>query len=153
MKRADEQEIPDQYEELSKFLDLVFQKDQSDPQRSNAPICYEMLINRQNEFIGTPLEKAFWNAVSLEAFHMAQSEAMEGHIENTLRNLEIACEASHKGIRKEWEAYVKGTYCYFKDDIEGLKREIPNAGGNKDTLQRLLNGYMARGGINYKEDY
>ena len=153
MNKPGQQEIPEQYEHLVRFLDQVFQKDQSDPQRTNAPACFAMLMERRDEFIGTPLEDAFWNAVSLEAFHTAQNAALIGDNKEAVKNLETAYTASHKGISREWEAYVKSTLCYFKNDTEGLKKEIPNAGESNKILQRLLNGFMARGGINYKEDY
>lgn len=153
MNQPDRLEIQERYEGLFKFLNEVFKKDQSDPHHSGALTCYEMLIERQNEFVGTPLENAFWNAVSLEKFHMAQSEADKGNTDNALQHLEIAYEASLKGGSREWEAYVRGTLCYFKNDIEGLEREIPNVGANENTLQRLLNGLRTRGSINYGKDY
>jgi len=112
-----------------------------------------MLMERRHEFVGTALEKAFWNSVSLEAFHMTQNEAMRDNSGETLIMLEKAYEASQKGLSREWESYVKGTLCYFKNDIEGLKREIPNSGDNQITLRRLLNGLLERGAADYKRDY
>jgi hypothetical protein len=154
MDMPDVKEIAAQYGDLANFLEEVFVKDQDDPSHlNNASACYEMLMNRQADFIGTPLEADFWNAVSFEAFHMAQSEALKNNIENTLGKLNIAYDASKRGFSRSWEAYVKGTKYYFENDAEGLKEQIPHAVENSNVLKSLLHGLQSRKTINYSEDY
>lgn len=148
-------EYSDEFNSLSQFLDEVFQMDQSDPQRSKAPECLKMLLAREKKFFGTPLEKFFWNSVSLESFHIAQSMAVNGDLTDVKSYLTQALESAKKAFSSEWLAYVKGTKCYFDGDIHGLQKEISNSDSEdyRKVLERLLNGYKNRGSIDYNKDY
>jgi len=112
-----------------------------------------MLLAREKEFIGTHIEKFFWNSVSLESFHIAQTMALNGNLTDVKIFLLQALEAAKKAFSSEWLVYVKGTKYYFDGDIEGLRQEIPNSGDNRIVLERLLKGLISRGSIDYKKDY
>jgi len=148
-----EVELSDEFVPLSKFLDDIFQMDQSDPYHTQAPKCLELLLQKQYEFEGTPLEKFFWNSVSLESFHIAQQKAFEGNLKQVKSFLNQSMEAAKKGVSDEWLSYVKGTKCYFDSDMEGLQKEISKEGMGKDVLKRLYEGYVKRESIDYDEDY
>lgn len=139
--------------EKRQFLESIFRKDQRDQRRNNARACYEELIDKQKEFVGTVLEDEYWNEVSLEAFHMTQDEAMQGKTDRAIKNATIALEAARKGISKEWEAYVLGTLFYLQGDVAKLESLLVKDCDNKPVLKRLLAGCKKRGQINYREDY
>jgi len=149
----DEVEISDEHSELAQFLDKIFKMDQSDPNRIHATECLKMLLEGQQEFVGTPLEKSFWNSVSLESFHIAQQKAFEGNLKEMKSFLNQSLEAAKKGISDEWLSYVNGTKCYFDGDMEGLQKETSKGGMGKNVLKRLYKGYEKRRSVNYEEDY
>lgn len=138
--------------ELREFLDEILELDQSDSEHSNAETCYNMLLSRQDEFIGSSVEAKYWNAVSFELFHIAQSAAYN-NIDQSRKFFSQSLDAAKKGISYEWLMYVQGTLYYLENNQAGLNQVIDEAGQNKDVLQRLLDGLSKRGEPNYKEDY
>ena len=149
-----EADYPDELSHLAKFLKDIFKMDQSDPGRSHAPECLQLLLDKKNDFLGTPLEKFFWNSVSLEAFHIAQNEALNKSSDGVKKYLSQSIHAAQKGISDEWFSYVNGTKCYFEGDMNGLRKEISKTkGANMKILTNLLSGYSKRGHVNYSEDY
>jgi len=146
-------ELSDEHIELAQFLDDIFKLDQIDPNRIHATECLKMLLEREQDFIGTPLEKSFWNAVSLESFHIAQQKAFKGNLKDVKHFLNQSLEAAQKGVSDEWLSYIRGTKCYFDGDMDGLQKEISKGGMGKDILRRLYIGFKKRRSVNYSEDY
>ncbi len=146
--------------ELDHFLDEIDALDQQDPGRKYAPECYARLKAREPEFIGTELEKLYWNAVSFELFHMFQNAALiDSTDENAQRCLEEAQTTAKKGFSKEWLAYIQGVVHYFEGNtsaLEAIRDDytiLDDSDKNKIALTRLLNGLERRGTPHYREDY
>jgi tetratricopeptide (TPR) repeat protein len=139
--------------ELRNFLEEIFKLDQSTPQRSNAEKCYERLLSKQDEFVESAVEDEYWNAVSLELFHMAQIEAHDENVGQARDYFQKALEAAKRGFSDEWLAYIAGTIHYLDNNQARLEQVMNRADGNIHVLQRLLEGLKKRGAPNYKEDY
>lgn len=156
MKKSGPNNNPESFnkeKELRGFLEEIFKLDQSTPQRSNAEECYQRLLSKQDEFVGSTVEDGYWNAVSLELFHMAQIEAHNENIEQDKNYFSKALDAAKKGFSAEWLAYIEGTIYYLKNNQTGLEQVINRADDNAHVLQRFLDGLKKRGAPNYKEDY
>lgn len=139
--------------DLRRFLQEVFESDQSDPERKDAPECYAKLKSRERDFIGSPVEDEYWDAVSFEIFHIGQSKALAGDPQGAKSILLEAREAAEKGMSDEWLAYIEGTLEYLDNDKEALKQTMHRVKDNKPVLQRLLTGLEKRGSPNYRMDY
>lgn len=146
-------ELTSKENELRNFLEVIFKLDQSTPDRSNAEECYQRLFSKQNEFVGSAVEVEYWNAVSLELFHMAQLQAHNENSEQARNYFSKALEAAKKGFSDEWLAYIEGTIYYLDNNQAGLKQVLNRANQNIHVLQRFLVGLKKRGAPNYKEDY
>lgn len=142
-----------QESELRNFLEKIFELDQSTPHRSNAEECYQKLLSKQDEFVGSVIEDEYWNAVSLELFHMGQIEAHNENIEQARNYFEKSLVAAKKGFSDAWLAYIEGTIHYLDNDQAGLEQVMNRADDNVHVLQRFLEGLKKRGVPNYKEDY
>lgn len=147
------QELLNKENELRGFLEEIFTLDQSTPHRSNAEECYQRLLSKQDEFVGSAVEDEYWNAVSLELFHMAQIEAHNENVEQSRNYFSRALEAAKKGFSDEWLAYIEGTMYYLDNNQVGLEHVMNQADDNIHVLQRFLDGLKKRGAPNYKEDY
>lgn len=147
------QEIMRRENELRGFLEEIFKLDQSTPHRSNAEECYQRLLSKQDEFMGSAVEDAYWNAVSFELFHMAQIEAHNENVEQARNYFSKALDAAKKGFSDEWLAYIEGTIYYLDNNQAGLEQTMNRAKGNTHVLQRFLEGLKKRNTPNYKEDY
>ncbi len=127
--------------------------DQSTPHRTNAAECYQRLLSKQDEFIGTRVEDTYWNAVSLELFHMGQIEAQNENNEQAREHFSKALAAAKKGFSEDWLAYIEGTLHYLDNNQAGLEQVMNRVDLNFDVLQRFLAGLQKRGAPNYKQDY
>ncbi len=149
----DRPESPSKENELRNFLENIYELDQSTPHRDKAEKCYQKLLSRQDEFVGSAIEDEYWNAVSLELFHIGQLEAQNENIEQAKKYFAKSLEAAKKGFSDEWLAYTEGTIHYFDNNQTRLEQTINRANDNKAVLQRFLEGLKKRGEPNYKEDY
>jgi hypothetical protein len=146
-------ELPDKEDELRDFLEEVFKLDQSTSDRGNAKECYRRLQSKESEFVGSVIEDAYWNAVSLELFHMAQIAAYDENDDQARDHFLKALDAAKKGSGDEWIAYIEGTIYYLDNNQAGLEQIMNRADGNVHVLQRFLAGLKRRGTPNYKTDY
>ncbi|MBI3618698.1 hypothetical protein HY213_01540 [Candidatus Peregrinibacteria bacterium] len=150
-------DVPGQEQELQLFLDEIFQLDQADPERGTAFECYRRLQQRRADFIESALEDAYWNAISLEAFHIAQIEASEGNTAEALRYGDIALRAARKTARlyaqSDWIPYLEATRAYFLVDLHRLQELIAQCGKNRGVVKNLLTGLQERGTPEYRIDY
>lgn len=143
-----------QEEELQNFLKEIFELDQSDTARSKAKECLERLESREADFVGSSLEDAYWNEVSLESLHIGQTEAiMNGDMEKSRKYFLKAKAAAEKGISDAWLAYIDGTLRYLDNDKVGLIETMDRAAENRSVLQKFLDGLNERGAPDYKVDY
>lgn len=140
-------------QDLGQFLDEVFRLDQSDPQRTNAQKCHEMLKAREQDFLGSPLESFYWYSVSFELFHIVQHHAFTDQTDSAKTLLTESIAAASKSPEKTWLAYIEGVLCYLENNLEGLKQKVPLAGGNHVTLRKLVLGLEERGFPDYLRDY
>lgn len=146
-------ELPDKEDYLRDFLEEVFKLDQSTSDRGNAKECYRRLQSKENEFVGSVIEDEYWDAVSLELFHMAQITACDENVDQARDQFLKALEAAKKGSGDEWVAYIEGTIYYLDNNQAGLEQVMSRADGNVHVLQRFLTGLKKRGAPNYKADY
>lgn len=142
-----------QENELREYLRKIDELDQSTLERSHAKECYDRLVAREEEFIGSEVEDEYWGAVSFELFHMAQEKALSENTDQAKMYFSKALEAARKGFDDDWLYYIQGTIHYLDNNLDALENVIDNVHLNAHVLQRLLEGLKQRGAPNYKEDY
>lgn len=146
-----------QENELIDFLEQIFRLDQKTPSRTNASECYKKLKSRERDFIGTEIEKEYWNKLSLELFHLGQTEAIKNQNTQAKEYFLEAQEAAKKGIDDAWLAYIEGTLFYLENNITGIKQTINRIAdkfpANIRILQSFIKGLKERGYPNYEKDY
>ncbi len=63
-------------EKMKIFLTAINDLDQSNSECVYSKDCYEKLKSREQEYIGTILEKKYWDSLSILLTHIAQREAI-----------------------------------------------------------------------------
>jgi hypothetical protein len=154
--------------ELGVILKEVFLADQSDIGRSKAPECYKTLLALRSKFAGTKLEPDYFNALSLECFHMGQHKAFADRdvpkaLEQLKYSLNYAQECRHAWVGRnekymeqgadEWSDYVQATITYLEGDVSRLEALQNKCGANQKTAARLFGGLKKFGTPDYSRDY
>lgn len=139
---------------LLNFLDKMIVLDQTDSMHSRAEECYNQLKMRESEYIGTQMEKKYWEAMSLFLFHTGQFKVIwDGDIQKSKQYFLEAYETAKKGSDIWWLAYMEGTCHYLNGDVQWVKWAIKNAWSNAQLLRWFTSGLKKRGAPDYEEDY
>lgn len=148
-------------------LQGIFAADQSNRNRSKASALYAELQSMRDEYLGTNVEPDYHNALSLEVFHMGQTDCLDrdnvaagrknfqlalGHAEDQIKAVERIWGTVHMSYTW-WRDYVAFTIAYLDNDVSEARRLAELAKCSDKTIPRMLAGLVAHGGPDYKRDY
>lgn len=148
--------------ELKEALNEILRTDQSDPGHTKAPECYKKLLQLKDVYVGKRLEPDYYNAMSIEAFHMGQNDAMDKQTEFlVLRRFEASLRYAKKAQKswtqtdyaEGWVNYLKLTIAYLKGERRRVEELHERCGYNAETAARLFNGLNKFGKPDYARDY
>lgn len=144
------------------FLAKILEADQIDKIHTKAQ---ENLAILEDEEVKKRLQEPeetflkYCNTLSFTNFHLAQIEAIENsNPEEALTYFKKALEAAQKIKKPDYQAwiyYIQGTISYLEKDSGNLAKIIERLpeGLNRKALERLRDGLVQRGGIDYAKDY
>lgn len=141
------------------ILQRIFDQDQDQADgHSLARQCLLELRQPQEQFVGSPFEDYYWDAVSREELHIAQAEAQGGNLHIAKEYAELALASAKRAgsdfyAQSDWVEYLEATVAYFSKDLERLRIAVELCKKNRQVAERLLRGIEQNGNVNYVRDY
>ncbi len=143
------------------FLTRIDDRDQSDPERSQAEANLEILTDPTvaNYFATQKdpvAETKYHRLVSVAHFHIGQHLAFESNENARIEFAEALEAAENVPGDASWRRYVKATLVYLDNIpvyLKAIYMTMPDDDKNKPIIRNFIEGLKKRSHPNYKEDY